>query len=98
MAGVSWLAELASQSVCSRKRAACLSGEQHQSYVLYDRARGVALRFTFRRSLFAGSRGLDNGTGSAESAAPGGTALHQGTEARARAIEERRELNRVAGG
>jgi len=62
--------------------------------------RGVALRFTFPEELVPQvQRGSGQRTGSAESAAPGGTALHQGTEARggARAIEERRELNRVAG-
>src|SRR5882724_5680870 len=103
-AAVLWPAFLGSLSLrrsrCVRVNcAACLSGEQHQSYVLYDRAEGR--RIAVLRSEGACSAGAARSgqrTGSAESAAPGGTALHQGTEARARAIEERRELNRVAGG
>jgi hypothetical protein len=40
VAGVSRPAELAAQSVRARKLRGLLSGEQHQSYVLYDRAEG----------------------------------------------------------
>jgi len=62
MAGVSWLAELASQSVCSRNCAACLSGEQHQSYVLYDRAEGRRIAVYVPEELVPQvQRGLDNG-------------------------------------
>jgi len=51
----SWIAELAAQSLHPRKLPACLSGEQHQSYVLYVARRGVALPFTCRRACAGGA-------------------------------------------
>src|SRR6267143_2076331 len=56
-AAVLWPAFLGSLSLrrsrCVRVNcAACLSGEQHQSYVLYDRAEGRRIAVYVLRSLF----------------------------------------------
>ncbi len=51
------------RSRCGRANcAACLSGEQHQSYVLYDRADGRRIAVYVPEALVAQvQRGLDNG-------------------------------------
>src|SRR3981189_561910 len=99
MAGVSWLAELASQSVCSRKLRGLFVWRTTSELCVVRSRRGAShCGLRSGGACSAGAARSGQRTGSAESAAPGGTALHQGTEARARAIEERRELNRVAGG
>ena len=51
------------RSKCVRANcAACLSGEQHQSYVLYDRAEGRRIAVYVPEELVARvQRGLDNG-------------------------------------
>src|SRR6267378_2494999 len=98
MAGVSWLAELASQSVCSRKLRGLFVWRTTSELCVVRSRRGAShCGLRSGGACSAGAARSGQRTGSAESAAPGGTALHQGTEARARAIEERRELNRVAG-
>ena len=62
MAGVSRPAELAAQSVRARKLRGLLSGEQHQSYVLYDRAEGRRIAVYVPEELVPQvQRGLDNG-------------------------------------
>ena len=62
MAGVSWLAEFAAQSVRSPELRGLLSGEQHQSYVLYDRAEGRRIAVYVPEELVPQvQRGLDNG-------------------------------------
>src|SRR5258707_13212891 len=99
MAGVSWLAELASQSVGSRKLRGLFVWRTTSELCVVRSRRGAShCGLRSGGACSAGAARPGQRTGSAESAAPGGTALHQGTEARARAIEERRELNRVAGG
>jgi hypothetical protein len=66
-AEVMWPAFLGSLSLrrsrCVRPNcAACLSGEQHQSYVLYDRAEGRRIAVYVPEDLVAQvQRGLDNG-------------------------------------
>ena len=66
-AAVLWPAFLGSLSLrrsrCVRANcAACLSGEQHQSYVLYDRADGRRVAVYVPQELVAQvQRGLDNG-------------------------------------
>ncbi len=66
-ASVLWPAFLGSLSLrrsrCVRANcAACLSGEQHQSYVLYDRADGRRVAVYVPQELVAQvQRGLDNG-------------------------------------
>jgi hypothetical protein len=66
-ATVLWPAFLGSLSLrrsrCVRPNcAACLSGEQHQSYVLYDRAEGRRIAVYVPEELVPqGQRGLDNG-------------------------------------
>src|SRR5713101_6300513 len=94
MPGVSWFTELATQSVRSRELRGLFVWRTTSELCLVRWRRGAS--HCGLRSAGAAQSGQR--TGSAESAAPGRTALHQGTEARARAIEERRELNRVAGG
>ena len=61
-AGVSWLAELAA-SRCVRKNCrACRSGEQHQSYVLYNRVEGRRIAVYVPEELVPDvQRSLDNG-------------------------------------
>ena len=51
------------RSPCVRKNCpACLSGEQHQSYVLYDRAEGRRIAVYVAEELVPQvQRGLDNG-------------------------------------
>src|SRR6266849_3073689 len=64
---VLWPAFLGSLSLrrsrCVRPNcAACLSGEQHQSYVLYDRAEGRRMELYVREELVPKvQRGLDTG-------------------------------------
>jgi hypothetical protein len=66
-AAVLWRAFLGSLSLrrsrCVRANcAACLSGEQHQSYVLYDRAEGRRIAVYVPEELVPQvQRGLDNG-------------------------------------
>jgi hypothetical protein len=66
-AAVMWPAFLGSLSLrrsrCVRPNcAACLSGEQHQSYVLYDRAEGRRIAVYVPQELVPQvQRGLDNG-------------------------------------
>ena len=66
-AAVMWPAFLGSLSLrrsrCVRPNcAACLSGEQHQSYVLYDRAEGRRIAVYVPEELVPQvQRGLDNG-------------------------------------
>src|SRR5260370_20633997 len=99
MAGVSWLTELATQSVRSRELRGLFVWRTTSELCLVRSRRGAphcGLRSGGACSAGAAQSGQQ--TGSAESAAPGRTALHHGTEPRARAIEERRELNRVAAG
>ena len=66
-AAVLWPAFLGSLSLrrsrCIRPNcAACLSGEQHQSYVLYDRAEGRRIAVYVPEDLVPQvQRGLDNG-------------------------------------
>jgi hypothetical protein len=66
-AAVLWPAFLGSLSLrrsrCVRPNcAACLSGEQHQSYVLYDRAEGRRIAVHVPEELVPQvQRGLDNG-------------------------------------
>ena len=66
-AGVLWPAILGSLSLrrsrCVRRNcAACLSGEQHQSYVLYDRAEGRRIAVYVPEELVPQvQRALDNG-------------------------------------
>src|SRR5467141_4673296 len=66
-AAVLWPAFLGSLSLrrsrCVRANcAACLSGEQHRSYVLYDRAEGRRIAVYVPEELVAQvQRGLDNG-------------------------------------
>ena len=66
-AAVLWPAFLGSLSLrrsrCVRANcAACLPGEQHQSYVLYDRAEGRRIAVYVPQELVAQvQRGLDNG-------------------------------------
>src|SRR5258708_8623317 len=66
-AAVLWPAFLGSLSLrrsrCVRANcAACLSGEQHQSYVLYDRAEGRRIAVYVPEELVPqGQRGLHNG-------------------------------------
>jgi hypothetical protein len=68
-ATVLWPAFLGSLSLrrsrCVRPNcAACLSGEQHQSYVLYDRAEGRRIAVYVPEELVPQvQRGLDNGRG-----------------------------------
>src|SRR3979411_3355866 len=89
-AAVLWPAFLGSLSLrrsrCVRANcAACLSGEQHRSYVLYDRAEGGRSAVYVPEELFAQvQRGLDNGRALQDLLAPSGTTIHQGAEARAR--------------
>src|SRR6266446_549607 len=98
-AAVLWPAFLASQSVCSRKLRGLFVWRTTSELCLVRSRRGAShCGLRSGGACSAGAARSGQRTGSAESAAPGGTALRQGTEARARAIEERRELNRVAGG
>src|SRR5437879_13701632 len=66
-AAVLWPALLGSLSLrrsrCVRPNcAACLAGEQHQSYVLYDRAEGRRIAVYFPEELVTQvQRGLDDG-------------------------------------
>jgi hypothetical protein len=100
-AAVLWPAFLGSLSLrrsrCVRANcAACLSGEQHQSYVLYDRAEGRRIAVYVPEEIVPQvQRGLDNGRALQDllhQAAP----IHQGAEARARrSKKERRGLSGV---
>jgi len=89
-AAVLWPAFLGSLSLrrsrCVRANcAACLSGEQHQSYVLYDRAEGRRIAVYVPEELVPQvQRGSGQRARAAGSAAPSGTTIHQGAEARAR--------------
>src|SRR5258707_6096212 len=92
-----WPAVLGSLSLrwsrCIRENCpACLSGEQHQSYVLYGRANGRRVAVYVPEELVPEvQHSLDNGARSAGSAAPGGTAIHQSAEARARRSIQKQE-------
>ena len=62
MAGVSWLAELASQSVCSRKLRGLFVWRTTSEHVLYDRAEGRRIAVYVPEELVPQvQRGLDNG-------------------------------------
>jgi hypothetical protein len=82
-AAILWPAFLGSLSLrrsrCVRPNcAACLSGEQHQSYVLYDRAEGRRIAVYVPEELLPQvQRGLEKRARAAGSAASGGTAIHQ---------------------
>ena len=86
-AAVLWPAFLASLSLrrsrCVRANcAACLSGEQHQSYVLYDRAEGRRIAVYVPEELVPQvQRRLDNGRALQDLLHQ---AIHQSAEARAR--------------
>jgi len=99
-----WPALLGSLSLrrsrCIRENcAACQSGEQHQSYVLYGRARGRRVAVYVPEELVAEvQRSLDNGRALAASAAASGAAIYQGAQASTRqSCEERRGIERCPG-
>jgi hypothetical protein len=57
-----WFAELAASRCIRENCPACLSGEQHQSYVLYDRANGRRVAVYVPEELVPEvQRSLDNG-------------------------------------
>jgi len=94
---VLWPAFLGSLSLrrsrCVRPNcAACLSGEQHQSYVLYDRAEGRRIAVYVPEELVPqGAARSGQRARAAGSAAPGGTAIHQALKrerAEAKKIDE----------
>jgi hypothetical protein len=62
LAGAAWLFELSPQSCVRENCPACMSGEQHRSYVLYGRQKGRRVAVYVPEELVPEvQRGLDNG-------------------------------------